>query len=87
MTDKELKKLSRKDLLELLLEQTRRAEQLQEQLDEKNKELENKRIIIENSSSLAEAALKLNGIFEAAQKAADDYLYNIKCSAEDNKEL
>jgi hypothetical protein len=83
MTDKELRKLSRKDLLEMLLEQTKRAEQLQEQLDKKNKELEDKRIIIENSSSLAEAALKLNGIFEAAQRAADDYLYNIKCAADE----
>jgi hypothetical protein len=29
------------------------------------------------SGSIAEAALKLNGIFEAAQRAADQYLFSI----------
>ena len=33
--------------------------------------------MIENSGSIAEAALKLSGIFEAAQAAADQYLENI----------
>ncbi len=37
-----------------------------------------KRIELEEAGSIAEAALRLNGIFEVAQQAADQYLYNIK---------
>lgn len=78
MTDKELKKLSRAELLELLLEQTRKVERLEEELEQKKQELEDKRITIANAGSLAEAALALNGVIMAAQKAADQYMYNIK---------
>lgn len=78
MTDKELKKLSRAELLEMLLEQTRRVEDLEAELELKNKELADKRLIIEKSGNIAEAALSLNGVFEAAQRACEQYLYNIE---------
>ncbi|MCC8015073.1 MAG: hypothetical protein LIO87_07740, partial [Eubacterium sp.] len=78
-----LKKLKRQELLELLLEQTKRAEALEEELKKKNEELENKKIALEESGSIAEAALRLNSVFEAAEKAAEQYLQNIKEKAED----
>lgn len=37
----------------------------------------NRRIELEQAGSIAMAALSLNGVFESAQKAADQYLYNI----------
>lgn len=37
----------------------------------------NRRIELEQAGSIAMAALSLNGVFETAQKAADQYLYNI----------
>ncbi len=77
-----LKKLKRQELLELLLEQTKRAEALEEELKKKNEELENKKIALEESGSIAEAALRLNSVFEAAEKAAEQYLQNIKEKAE-----
>lgn len=77
-----LKKLKRDELLELLLEQTRRAEALEEQLRLKDEELKNKGIAIAEAGSIAEAAMRLNGVFEAAQQAADQYLLNIKEKAE-----
>ncbi len=80
MTDKELKRLSRAELLEMLIEQMKENEDLRSQLEEANKKLDNRKIIIENSGSIAEAALKLNGVFEAAEKAAEQYLENIKSS-------
>lgn len=76
--DNDLRKLNRADLLELLLEQTKRADALERELEQKNRELEEKRIMLENAGSIAEAAMKLNGVFEAAQRAADQYLYSIK---------
>lgn len=78
MTDKELKKLTRIELLELLLEQSKEVEKLQEELADVKAKLRDKNILIENSGSIAEAALKLNGVFEAAEAAAEQYLENVK---------
>ena len=81
MTDKELKKLSRAELLEMLLAQSKEKQRLEEELAEARKKLEDREIRIAESGSLAEAALKLNGVFEAAQAAADQYLENIRKAA------
>lgn len=78
MTDKELRRLSRRELLEMLITQTRKVEQLEKQLAEANERLRDKMIQIEESGSLAEAVMRLNGVFEAAQNAAQQYLDNIK---------
>lgn len=72
------KKLKRKDLLEILLLQNRKIDELQEELNRTRKLLKKREIIISEAGSIAEASLKLNGVFEAAQKAADDYLKSIK---------
>lgn len=71
MTEKDLKRLSRKDLLEMLLELSRENEQLRKQLEDRT-------IQIEKSGSLAEAALRLNGLFEATQAACEQYTLNIR---------
>ena len=42
--------------------------------------------MLENSGSIAEAALKLNDVFQAAQLAADQYLENVKQLAENSLE-
>ena len=78
MTNKEFKKLSRSELLEMLLEQSKEVEQLKKQLKAANEALESKNIMLKNTGSIAEASLKLTNIFEEAQKAADIYLENIK---------
>lgn len=78
MTEKDLKKLNRKQLLELLLEQTRRADMLEKQLKSTEARLNDRVILESEAGSIAEAALKLNGVFEAAQAAADQYLESIK---------
>lgn len=78
MTEKELRKLSRRDLLEMLLAQTKEVERLKKELDAANEALRSREILLANAGSIAEAALQLNGVFEAAQKAADQYLENIK---------
>ena len=78
MTDKELKKLSRMELLELLVAQAKETERLQAQLDEANAKLASRAIEIDEAGSIAEASLKLNGVFTAAEAAAAQYLENIK---------
>lgn len=78
MTDKDLKKLTRKQLLELLLEQTERADHLQTRLLELTDKLTDRTLIETSAGSMAKAALELSGVFEAADNAAAQYLANIK---------
>lgn len=78
MTDKQLKRLSRRELLEMLIIQTRKVESLEAQLAEANQKLQDKLLVIQQSGSLAEAVMRLNGVFEAAENAAQQYLENIR---------
>ena len=77
MTEKELKKLSRQELLEVLLVQSKKIDRLRAQLDEARQQLSEKELAIAEAGSIAEASLSLSGVFEDAQKAADQYLSNI----------
>lgn len=77
MTDKELRKLSRGELLEMLLAQSKDAESLRSQLEETTAKLESRNIDLAKAGSIADAALELNGVFAAAQAAADQYLENV----------
>lgn len=83
MTEKELKKLNRYQLLELLLAQTQRADQLQMLLEQKEKQLTEYEVRISSLGSIAEASLELSGVFQAAQQAADLYLAEAKKRAEE----
>ncbi len=58
----------------MLLEQEREIEALREENFQLKEALEKKKLVMEESGSIAEAALRLSGVFEAAQKAADMYL-------------
>lgn len=78
MDNKELRKLGRKDLLEIILAQTKRIEELETELKKTNSELNSKKIAIEESGSIAEAILKLSDIFNVAQTTADKYVNAVK---------
>lgn len=78
MTDRQLRKLNRTDLLKLLLEEKKESEALRKQLQEMQLQLECKQLNLNQSGSLAEAALKLSGIFEAAETACQYYTENIR---------
>ena len=78
MTEKELRKLNRAELLEMLIAQSKKLNRVEEELSAAQKELERRKIAITTSGSLAEAALKLNGIFEAADQAAAQYLDSLR---------
>lgn len=78
MTDKDLKRLRRDELLEMLIAQSKRMEQMQEELDAARAALNDRAILLEEAGSIAEASLRINGVFEAAQAAAQQYLENIR---------
>ena len=87
MADKELKRLSRSELLEMLISQSEENENLREQIKNLQKSLEDRRIYIEKAGSIAEASLLINRVFESAESAAQDYINNIKHLSEKQNEI
>ncbi|MBQ6877034.1 MAG: hypothetical protein IJO22_01360 [Oscillospiraceae bacterium] len=86
MKEKDLRHLSREELLELLLIQTKETERLEKKLEEVETELNERRIGIEKSGSLAEASVRINGVFKAAEAAAKQYLENIAMMKKETRE-
>lgn len=86
MTNKELRKLSRVDLLEMLVEMGKKNEALQVENEILRQKQDDRKIRIQNAGSIAKAALDLNKIFEDAQAAADQYLFNIQQLQEKEKQ-
>ncbi len=78
MTENELKKLKRVELLEIMLEQGKEIDRLKQVVAEQQAQLEDRAIKIEKAGTIAEASFALNGILEAAEKTASQYLENIK---------
>ena len=81
----DLKRMNRYRLLELLLECSRKnadlhkeIQELQEQKRALQLQLEDKRIKLDKAGTLAEASLLLNGVVEATQAAASQYLENLR---------
>ena len=72
-----MRKLSRAELLELLLAQTRETERVRKRLERAEEELAQRRLKIQQTGNLAQAVLEVNGVMEAAQEAAQQYLDNI----------
>ncbi len=87
MTDVELKKLNRAELLTMLMSITQRCDDLEEELEVCKKELAKKDIEINKAGTLAEAAVRINGVFEAADQAAEQYLQNVKMQFENQETI
>lgn len=85
MTDKELKRLNRMELLEMLLEQAEKNRELEQRIAQMQEQLDDRRILLEEAGSIAEAAMRLSGVFEAAETAAARYLENIKRISEERE--
>ena len=77
MTDKELKRLNRRELLEMLIMQSKKIDRMQTEIDELNQKLSKRDLVISESGSIAEASIKINNVFANAQTAADQYLKNV----------
>lgn len=78
MTEKEIRGLSKTELLTIIRDQEAEIAQAQIQIASLQEQLSAKEIAIEECGSLAEAVLQLNGVFHTAQAAADQYLFNIR---------
>ena len=78
MTEGELKKLNRAELLAMLIAVTQRCDELEIELLDAEERLDSRDIEISRAGSLAEAALKINKVLEAADQAGAQYLANLQ---------
>ena len=74
---KELKKLSRRELVEIIYQMKKNEQQMQEEIESLQEQLRDKRIRLTNAGSIAEAAASITNVFSAAQATADLYLHEI----------
>ena len=72
MPDRELRRMSRTELVEIIFALKQSEDQLKAENDALKAQLADRQIRIENAGSIAQAALELNRVFEAAQAAADE---------------
>ncbi len=87
MTDKELKKLGRSDLLQMLVDQGRELRELKQKYAAAEAALAERTIRLDRAGSIAEAALQLNGVFEAAQEACRQYTDSLALLARQQEEV
>ena len=85
MTDKEFKRLSRAQLIEIIYQLQLQIDKLNEQTQELESELADKRLRMSNAGNIAEAALEINDCFRSAQNAAEQFLSEIKAIREETE--
>ena len=82
---KELRKMKKRELLEIMLKQGEeidslraRVKELEAEVAEKQAEMERHEFEIKKFGSIAEASLQVTNIFQEAEKAAKIYLENLR---------
>ena len=78
MTDKEFKRLSRSQLIEIIYQLQLKQEELTAENEKLSKALADKRILLSEAGNIAEAALEMHNVMQAAQDAAAHYLEEIR---------
>ena len=76
--NKELKKLSRRELVDIIYQLKKNEQDLQQEIDFLKAEIEDKRIKVSNAGSIAEASAAITDLFSTAQNTADLYLQEIE---------
>ena len=85
MNEKEFRHLSRKELVDIIYELEKKIEEKDAEIDDLQKQLEDRRILLNKAGNIADASLALNHVFEDAQKAADQYVSEIRRIKEDTE--
>ena len=78
MTDKEFKRLSRSQLIDIIYQLQLKQEELTADNEKLSKALADKRLRVSKAGNIAEAALEIHDVMQAAQDAAEHYLEEIK---------
>ena len=83
MADRELRRMHRAELIEIIYALKQNEDQLKAQNAALTAQLQDRQLRLESAGSIAQAALELNNVFAAAQAAADDYLHSVQASLPD----
>ena len=78
MTDKEFKRLSRPQLIEVIYQLQLKLEEVTTENERLSKELADRRLRVDDVGNIAEAALNIHNVFTAAQDAAAHYIEEIQ---------
>ncbi|MCD8088385.1 MAG: hypothetical protein LUE22_07350 [Oscillospiraceae bacterium] len=78
MADKELRKMNRTELIEIIYALQQNERTLRTENEKLRRELDDKLLRMESAGSIAEAALSLNRVFEDAEAAAKQYLDSLR---------
>lgn len=85
MTDKEFKKLSRSQLIEVIYQLQLKQGELTAENKKLKKALADRRLRVKRAGNIAEAALNINDVMQSAQRAADQYLEEIRTIREETE--
>ena len=85
MTDKEFKRLSRAQLIEIIYKLQLELDKVNEEKQELESKLADKRLRLKSAGNIAEAALVINNCFCSAQNAAAQYLNEIQAIREETE--
>ena len=85
MTDKEFKRLSRAQLIDIIYKLQLELDKVNEEKQALESELKDKRLRLQSAGNIAEAALEINDCFRSAQNAAEQYLNEIKAIREETE--
>ncbi len=81
--EKELRKMHRTELIEIIYQLQQNLVRMEQENERLRRKLHDRRILMENAGSIAEAALRINEVFESAQRAADQYVESVRLAAQD----
>ena len=78
MTDKEFKRLTRSQLIDIIYQLQLKEKELTAENQQLKEQLADRRLRLQQAGNIAQAALEINNVMQAAQKAADQYLEEIR---------
>lgn len=81
MAERKLRRLSRRELIEIIYALEKKDAEQQTKIDRLEQQLAGRMVILENAGSIADAVVALNDLFAVAQRTADDYLQSVRAAA------
>ena len=86
MTDKEFKRLSRAQLIDIIYQLQLKQKTLEDEKRELEEEVSDKRIRMHQAGNIAEASLAIHKVMQSAQDAAEQYLEEIRILRQETEE-
>ena len=85
MTDKEFKRLSRSELIDIIYQLQLKQEELTADNRKLARALADKRLRVSKAGNIAQASLEIHHVMQTAQDAAEHYLEEVKLRVDEEK--